>query len=184
MRKKGGSFTMLTKLIILLSLLLATSGIVAAQRSLTNADLERYREARLRAERDYRQNYDKLGMPSPEELARRREDHIFQTSQVAARLRETRLEQERLEFERYRAAREAQIITAYQQPVTSQFYGESFIYPYGGYFNGGRHGRYRGYQVLPQQGYFAGGQFWPTGPATRVRPIIRIGGGGGHGRRR
>lgn len=59
-----------------LSLILVFSGFVFAQqratgRTVTNADLEKFRQKRLQAERDYRENYEKRGMPSPAELERR-----------------------------------------------------------------------------------------------------------------
>lgn len=40
-------------------------------KTVTNADLEKFRERRLQAEADYRANHKKLGMPSPEELEQR-----------------------------------------------------------------------------------------------------------------
>ena len=177
---------MFKKLLVLFAVLLGVSGMAAAQRSLTNADLEKYREARLRADRDYRQNYEKLGMPSPEELDRRRADHLYEVNQLASRLRTERLEEERLDLQRYEAERAARVIASYGVPQSGQFYSDSFIYPYGGYFNNGRYSRsLRGGRYLPQQqGYFAGGQFWPTGSATRARPMIRIGAGSNGGHRR
>lgn len=59
------------RILLILSLILITSGFAQAQtarRTVTNADLEKYRQKRVRAEADYRANYEKLGMPSPEEL--------------------------------------------------------------------------------------------------------------------
>ncbi len=41
---------------------------MAQNKTVTNADLEKYRQARLAAEREYRENYERLGMPSPTEL--------------------------------------------------------------------------------------------------------------------
>jgi hypothetical protein len=63
------------RILLILSLILAMSGLVFAQtraaKTVTNADLEKFRQKRLQAEADYRANYKKLGMPSPEELAER-----------------------------------------------------------------------------------------------------------------
>src|SRR5688500_1126947 len=42
-----------------------------ARKTVTNSDLEKFKEKRVQAEADYRANYQKLGMPSPEELERR-----------------------------------------------------------------------------------------------------------------
>jgi hypothetical protein len=62
------------RIVLVLSLILTVSGIVLAQekatKTVTNADLEKFRQKRLQAERDYRENYRKRGMPSPEELER------------------------------------------------------------------------------------------------------------------
>lgn len=59
------------RILLVLSLILISSGFAAAQtakRTVTNADLEKFRQKREQAEADYRANYKKLGMPSPEEL--------------------------------------------------------------------------------------------------------------------
>ena len=37
-----------------------------ATRSVTNADLAKFRDRRVAAEQEYRDNYERLGMPSPE----------------------------------------------------------------------------------------------------------------------
>lgn len=59
---------------ILLFLIFVTISLTAAaqtaKRTVTNADLEKYRQKRVQAEEDYRANYKQLGMPSPEELKR------------------------------------------------------------------------------------------------------------------
>ena len=44
--------------------------ISAQTKTVTNADLEKYRQERLKAEEDYRKNYAQMGFPSPEELER------------------------------------------------------------------------------------------------------------------
>jgi hypothetical protein len=63
------------RILLILSLILAASGLVFAQtgavKTVTNADLEKFRQKRVAAEADYRANYKKLGMPSPEELEKR-----------------------------------------------------------------------------------------------------------------
>jgi hypothetical protein len=43
-------------------------------RTITNVDLEKYREKRVKADEDYRQTYAQKGLPSPEELERREEE--------------------------------------------------------------------------------------------------------------
>lgn len=59
---------------LIFSLIFVTASLAAAQtarKTITNTDLEKYRQARVQAEADYRANYKKLGMPSPEELEQR-----------------------------------------------------------------------------------------------------------------
>lgn len=135
-------------------------------RTVTNADLEVYRQARLKAEADLRDNYIRLGFRSPEERARRDAESARQLEQVSARLRAERLEMDRLEAER-----EAARLAASQRAVTIET-----VEPLetGGYFwfQGRRYRRPLPARSSVQSGYFAGGQFWPTGPTTRPRPMI------------
>lgn len=155
-------------------LMIATAGLAAAQAvSVTNADLESYKQARLKAEREYRENYARMGFPSPEELDRRREKSRAETEQLSAKLRTERLERERLDAERERFEAEARANAAANQT----YLGTGFDYGFPGYYDpfystyyGGRNRRpFRG--TPAQQGYFAGGQFWPTGPRTPLRPL-------------
>ena len=57
-------------LFVLCSIFVAANLTAAQTKTVTNSDLEKYRQKRLQAERDYRENYAKLGFPSPEELER------------------------------------------------------------------------------------------------------------------
>lgn len=41
------------------------------RKKITNADLEQFKQKRIKAEEEYRKNYKQLGMPSPEELEKR-----------------------------------------------------------------------------------------------------------------
>lgn len=59
----------------------------AAKKTVTNTDLEKYRQQRLKSEADYRENYKKLGMPSPEELQRREAERQQQLADYAAQKR-------------------------------------------------------------------------------------------------
>lgn len=68
----------------------------AQTRTVTNADLEKFRAERLEAERQYRQNYERLGLPSPEELERRRTESAREREELSARLRAERLQREQL----------------------------------------------------------------------------------------
>ena len=49
--------------------------ISAQARVITNADLEKYRLERLAAERDLRENYERLGFASPEEMEKERKQN-------------------------------------------------------------------------------------------------------------
>jgi hypothetical protein len=66
------------------SLMVATvggAGSFAQTKTVTNADLEKYRQARFTAEAEYRANAKRLGLPSPEELAAReaeRQKRLFE----------------------------------------------------------------------------------------------------------
>jgi hypothetical protein len=173
-------------------------------RSVTNADLEKYKQSRLKAEQEYRENYARLGFPSPEELERRREQSLKETEALSAKLRAERLEREKLELQQWESER-----LAASQSVTYSSNGQYFD-PYfgtgyygGGYYGGGYYGgnAYRGrrggrgyyggrsgYLGSGPIGYFAGGQFWgpPVGlihatPPTRFVSPIRGGGGWGGG---
>lgn len=63
-------------------------------RTITNADLEKYRQKRLQEEREYLENYERLGLPSPAELERRREQSNRERSELAARLEREQIERE------------------------------------------------------------------------------------------
>lgn len=149
-------------------LVIACAGFAVGQaRSLTNADLEKYRSARLKAEQDYRDNYARWGFPSPEELDRQREQSRRETFELAARLRIDALERERIDAEREASER---FVPLYE-PQYQQFGSSVFLPNY--YWSNIRRGsgHRRGYT---QPGYFAGGQFWPTGASTPARPMIRV----------
>lgn len=81
-------------------------GAYAQTRTATNADLEKFRAERLEAERQYRQNYERLGLPSPEELERRRAESARERTELSARLRAERLQREQLAAMAARAAAE------------------------------------------------------------------------------
>lgn len=63
---------MKSKIWLCFSLILVLSGISLAQtKTVTNADLDKFKQKRLQSEADYRAKYKELGMPSPEELEQR-----------------------------------------------------------------------------------------------------------------
>lgn len=66
-------------------------------RTVTNGDLEKYRQKRLQAEKDYQENYARMGFPSPEELRKQVEKNRVEREALAARLTAERMEREQAE---------------------------------------------------------------------------------------
>ncbi len=74
-----------------LILILALSMTAAAQtRTVTNSDLEKFKQERLKADDDYRRNYASRGLPSPEEIERINDQKRRELSELASELREER----------------------------------------------------------------------------------------------
>ncbi len=126
------------RLIFILACVFGLSVCAAAQsKNITNADLEKFKEKRMRAEREYRENYEKLGMPSPAELARSEERKRLENARLAERLRVERLQEERNQALREQA--EAQAAAAnnlYAQPVVRRTYLQTnYGYAPFGYYN-------------------------------------------------
>lgn len=158
------------------------AGSLAAQtRYITNASLAQYKDARLRADREYLENYERLGLLSPEEADRRIEQRTADMLELAKQLRADDLERDRLAAElvmnaRTTAARNQQVVFG------GSPFDDGFVYN-GGFFDGGgffygtpfgghHHSRFRFRRQFGQTGYVGGGQFWPTGPRTPPRPIF------------
>lgn len=149
---------------------LVSTGFAAAQsKTITNADLEEYRQERLKNEREYRDNYKRLGLPSPEEIDRRRGQSFREMQELSSKLRSERLESERIDAERQ--AYERVTAASYQRDYDAlerRYYEPPYFYSYG------FPQRLRSRERYTQPGYFAGGQFWPTGPRTKPRPMFRV----------
>lgn len=103
-------------LFILVLSFVAVGSTSAQKRTVTNEDLEKFRQKRLAAERDLRENYEKLGFPSPEELQRQIKQSQIERENLSARLRAENMERERFELERQIAENEARN-NAYQPPA-------------------------------------------------------------------
>ena len=150
----------------------------AQRRTVTNADLEHYRQMRVQAENDLRENYDRLGFPPPEELERRNEESRKEMLELSARLRAERLERERLQAQIEQAMWMAEAVNRQYVEPNDQYdqleYFDGGFFP--GYFfgGGGRSRRFGGRRVFQQSGYYGGGQFWPTGPSTPPRPAFNV----------
>ena len=129
--------------------------------TVTNLDLEKYRIERMMADKEYRENYARLGFPSPEELERQRQDDQAARVELAERLRHARQDQERIQLDRDRldldgARLQAEIDAnaAAQQPregygYPNGAYGYPGVYGYPGIYgypgNGGVYRNGRGY---------------------------------------
>ena len=100
-------------------------------KQITNADLEKFRQKRLKAEKDSEENHAKMGFPSPAELQKHLEKQKTEREALSARLTNERLERERVEAV-MEAAREMA-----RQPATpdvtiinpSTEYRDRYVYP-------------------------------------------------------
>ena len=153
--------------------LAAAIAVSAQKRTVTNADLERYKAERTRGEEALQQEYARKGI-SPEEVARRNKESQKEMIELSAKLQAQRLEAERLDAQRL-AAEQAAAVN--RQSANGQYYYQEPYYWggtwYGGGFVGGRRGRF-GRVPYQQQGYYAGGQFWPTGHSTPPQPAFNV----------
>ena len=149
------------RLLFILCSIFITVGFVSAQtakKTITNADLEKFRQKRLAAEQNYRDNYERLGFPSPEELAERNEQDSKDLSALSARIERENYEREQSQrMEEDRQNQNRILLNFGNQGAYngngyySPFYSGGFVgYGYGssnGYYynNFGRHGRYGRY---------------------------------------
>lgn len=149
-----------------------------AVRTVTNADLAKFRERRLAAEREYRENYERLGQPSPEELEMMRERDMELRLQLADQLRHARLEKERIAVENRRIDLDAERL-AFEREVHDSRYDDAVFYGgYGGYggfagfggFGGFGHDRFGFGKRRGHRGFGFGLPFgFP--PTYRVTPV-------------
>ena len=153
--------------------LAAALPVAAQKKTVTNADLERYKAERTKSEDALRDEYARKGI-SPEEVARRNKKSQEEMIALSAKLRAERLETEKLDAQRLAAEQSA---AANRRAAASQYYYEEPYFWngawYGGGFVNGRRGRF-GRVPYQQPGYFAGGQFWPTAPSTPPRPAFSV----------
>ncbi|MBK8303608.1 MAG: hypothetical protein IPK98_09500 [Chloracidobacterium sp.] len=159
-------------LFLVFIIITATGAAFAQSKTVTNDDLSKYKQERVKAEAELRNNYVKLGFPSPEERERRNAESAKESVELSARLRNERLERERIEAQNAATAQyNAVLLRAKQQQSAPEYYTPSY---FGGFYYGGRRPRPTGRVGYQQPGYFAGGQFWPTGPATKPRPLFKV----------
>ena len=128
------------KTIVAATILAVMSVAVSAQtKTITNADLEKYKQKRLAAEKELRENYRELGFPSPEERAAAEEKNRRELAEQAERLRAYRV-----------ATQQPQVRNVYRSlPVVE-------TNNYRGYYAGPRYGNF-------SRGYAYGGYFYSGG---------------------
>lgn len=158
---------------LFLGLIFSVSSLTFAQtKTVTNANLEKYRQKRVRAEREYRENYKKLGFPSPEELERQIEESRLEREELSARLQAEKDEKEGSLQERADALRaeiasvEAQIV--YLRSLASG-YSNRRLY-FSTYFPGVAYRTYTPGFGFPhkQSPHFRGHQLPTRSPAIRT----------------
>ena len=110
----------------------------AQTKTVTNADLAKFAEKRVNAEREYRENYERLGMPSPEELEKQNAVDAAEREELSRRLRAERIQREAIEAQ-WRAAESFNRPTVvYSTPQYSNGgYYQTYPYYYGGGFSYG-----------------------------------------------
>ena len=162
------------RILLLLSLIfsLAATGFAQQAKTVTNIDLEKFRAARLEAERDYAENYEKLGFPSPQELKKQIEEDGRRLRELSARLRAERLEREKTEA----FADQINLLETQNEIVQSQnnrpvvrnnyYYGGAagtpYLYPSYGFYNY----RYRN----NRSNYDRRRRYWRSNSIPPIRP--------------
>lgn len=125
--------------IFVLALVFGISSFTFAQmKTVTNSDLEQFRQKRLQAERDLEENYEQMGFDSPEEIERQNEESQRQLRDLSDNLRETRLTRESQNSQNNYGTNEGQ----YFNGNSNQYPNPAFIdygryYGSGGYYGGG-----------------------------------------------
>ncbi|MEO5857480.1 MAG: hypothetical protein ABIR33_00880 [Pyrinomonadaceae bacterium] len=128
------------RVLFFLCVLVGCVGFAAAQgKTVTNADLEKFKQKRMQADQELKQYYAKLGL-SEEDVAKQEAANAKDRAELSARLRALRLEEERLQSE----ARQREI-EARGSTVNVVVPSDSLGYP--GYFTNtnpyfGRRGRW------------------------------------------
>jgi len=115
------------RVLFVLCVMTALAGYAGAQgKVVTNADLEKFKQKRVQAEKDLTAYYARIGL-SEEDLAKRDAADARAREELSARLRADRLERERLELEaREREQASMQINVAV--PQTDLGYSGYFLY--------------------------------------------------------
>ncbi len=122
-------------LLVLIFSLTAILSAAAQTRTVTNDDLEKYRQKRLAAERNLRENYERLGFPSPAELEKQIEQTRRERSELSTRFETEKLQREQLNLERQRSTVEYQNNYRTSSPNYPQNTDEYHNYAPNGFFS-------------------------------------------------
>jgi hypothetical protein len=133
------------KFAILILALTAALSASAQTRTVTNADLEKYRQERLESERKLKERYAELGFPSPEQIEKQNGQRRTEMEQYSDQLRARRIQTQNDILARANALRtQIAAVNAQLNYLRDQggYSNQSFIYSYGsapyGYYRGGR----------------------------------------------
>lgn len=169
---------MIKQILLFAGFIFVLANVAAAQtRTVTNADLEKFRLRRVQAEQEYRQNYQRLGLPSPEELEKQREQNRRELSDLSQRLQRENFE--RAQRQREDELRQAQIeyyragaTQYYQGAYNGNAYSSGYYGSYGGYgFPGGYYNNFYNNPFGYYRGFGNGGNFYhPIAPGTPFFP--------------
>jgi len=116
---------------IAVAIMMALSVCVFGQtKTITNSDLAKYREKRLDAEKQLRENYAKMGFVSPEDQAKQNAADDKARFELFQRLQADRLERERIEAERQRAIAAQQSVVIQPQIIIERQDAGGYLYGY------------------------------------------------------
>ena len=115
----------------LIVILMGVSYAGAQTLEITNADLEKFKQKRLAAEKELRENYAKLGFPSPEERAKQEEKEAKERTELVDKLRADRLARERIDVERLKVAAEIERASQPQKVIIEQNQDRNQWNPFG-----------------------------------------------------
>ena len=141
------------QILLILSLILGTTTFSFAQatRTVTNNDLEKFRQKREQAEAEYRATYKERGLPSPEEIEQREAERQKDLADYAARARASQQREDEIRAQ----SNEFIMQNNYPGAEKGSYYGQRPLYQggqvsvpflyngYGGYYNGYYGSRYR-----------------------------------------
>jgi Spy/CpxP family protein refolding chaperone len=149
--------------VVILSLIVSVSAFAQTTKTVTNQDLEKFRQKRIESEKQLKEKYAQMGFPSPEELARQNARKRAEFEQYSDELRRQRIQSQNDIIAQANALRaeiasiNAQINYLKNQQNPSGVYKGGTVtitgyLPYGGYGGyGGYYGGNRGNRsVLPQ----------------------------------